>query len=263
MTQQSFAKRKILLVDDDQDFRWTMNNVLQRAKYTVIQAQNDSEAMVFLEEEIPDLVLLDYRMPEKNGMEVAQEMKRQIPEIPIIMITAYADIKSAVKAMKMGVYDYITKPVDNNDLLFSIKRALEKRDLTQEIERLRDALDERTSLHRLMGTSDQIKKIIHLVEKVAPTSFTILIIGDSGTGKEILARSIHQLSRVKEGPFVAVDCGAIPETLIESELFGYKKGAFTGAYTDKPGHFELAEGGTLFLDEVGNLPYPAQQKLLR
>lgn len=262
--QQTSSIRKILVVDDDQDFRWTMGNVLQAAGYRVIQAQDGREAMSLLEKDIPDLILLDYRMPGETGLKVAAKIiKKRGSEIPIIMITAYSEVKSAVEAIKMGVYDYVTKPVDNNDLVFTIKRALEKQDLVQEVEHLRKVLSERASLYGLMGKSDQIKKLVQLVEKVAPTPFTVLIEGESGTGKELVARAIHDLSVAKEGPFVAVDCGAIPETLIESELFGYMKGAFTGAHTDKPGQFELANGGTLFLDEVGNLPYPAQQKLLR
>lgn len=263
MSAEKQTSRKILVVDDDQDFRWTMGNVLQAAGYRVIQAQDGEEAMSLLEKDIPDLVLLDYRMPGRDGLHVARDMKQRVPAVPILIITAYAEVASAVEAMKMGVYDYVTKPVNNNDLIFTIKRALEKQDLAQEVEHLRKVLSERASLYELMGKSDQIKKLVQLVEKVAPTSFTVLIEGESGTGKELVARAIHDLSVAKEGPFVAVDCGAIPETLIESELFGYMKGAFTGAHTDKPGQFELADGGTLFLDEVGNLPYPAQQKLLR
>ena len=263
MSAEKQTSRKILVVDDDQDFRWTMSNVLQAAGYGVIQAQDGKEAMSLLEKNIPDMVLLDYRMPGQNGLDVARDMKQRIPAVPIVIITAYAEVASAVEFLKMGVYDYVTKPVDNNDLVFTIKRALEKQDLVQEVEHLRKVLSERASLYELMGKSDQVKKLVQLVEKVAPTPFTVLIEGESGTGKELVARAIHDLSLAKEGPFVAVDCGAIPETLIESELFGYMKGAFTGAHTDKPGQFELADGGTLFLDEVGNLPYPAQQKLLR
>lgn len=263
MSEGQKTSRKILVVDDDQDFRWIMSNALRGAEYEVIQAQDGKEAMSLLEKDIPDLVLLDYRMPGQNGLDVAREMKERIPAVPIIIITAYAEVASAVEAMKMGVYDYITKPVNENDLLFTIKRALEKQDLIKEVKHLRRVLSERTSLYQVMGRSDQVKKLVQLVEKVAPTPYSVLIEGESGTGKEIVARAIHDLSLVKEGPFVAVDCGAIPETLIESELFGYMKGAFTGAHMDKPGQFELADGGTLFLDEVGNLPYPAQQKLLR
>ena len=260
---QAIPQRKILLVDDDHDFRWATGNVLELAGYDVVQAQDGEEALGFLGKDVPDLVLLDFRMPGLDGLKVATMMKQRISAVPIIMITAYAEIDSAVKAMKMGVYDYVTKPVDNNDLLFTIKRALEKQDLVQEVDHLRNVLSERALLHDLMGKSDQVKKLIRHVERVSPTSFTVLIEGESGTGKELVARAIHNLSGVKGGPFVAVDCGAIPETLIESELFGYMRGAFTGAHTDKPGHFEMADGGTLFLDEVGNLSYPVQQKLLR
>ncbi len=255
--------RKMLVVDDDSDFRWAITNVLQGAGYMVAQAQDGDEALSLLEKNIPDMILLDYRMPGQNGQRVAEVMRRRFPAIPIIMISAYADVKSVVKAIKVGVHDYITKPIDNSALLFTIQRAFEKKNLVQEIEHLRKVISERDSLYKLMGKSDQIKKLANLVEKVAPTLFTVLIEGESGTGKELVARAIHDMSMVKKGPFVAVDCGAIPETLIESELFGYMKGAFTGAYTDKPGQFELANKGTLFLDEIGNLPYQAQQKILR
>jgi len=261
--QQAMPQRKILLVDDDHDFRWATGNVLELAGYGVIQAQDGEEALGFLEKDVPDLVLLDFRMPGLDGLQVATVMKQRIPAVPIVIITAYAEIDSAVKAIKMGAYDYVTKPVDNNDLLFTIKRALETQDLVHEVEHLRNVLSERASLYNLMGKSDQVKKLVRHVEKVAPTSFTVLIAGESGTGKELVAHAIHDLSQVKDGPFVAVDCGTIPETLIESELFGYMKGAFTGAHTNKPGHFELADRGTLFLDEVGNFSYPVQQKLLR
>jgi len=257
------SQRQILLVDDDRDFRWATGNVLQAAGYRVIHAAGGDEALRFLENDVPHLVLLDYRMPGMNGLDVASVMKERIPAVPIVMITAYAEIDSAVTAMKMGMYDYVTKPLDNNDLLFTIQRALEKQDLMQEVARLKLILSERASLYEAMGKSDPVRKLVRHVETVAPTSFTVLVEGESGTGKELVARAIHHLSEVREGPFVAVDCGAIPESLIESELFGCMKGAFTGAHADKPGHFERAERGTLFLDEAGNLPYPVQQKLLR
>jgi DNA-binding NtrC family response regulator len=255
--------RLVLLVDDDPDFRWATTNLLESSGYRVIPARDGEEALGLLEKDIPELVLLDYRMPGRSGLEIAEEMRDRIQAIPIIMITAYGEVKHAVKAMRMGVYDYVTKPVDNNDLLFTIRRALEKQDLLQEVEYLRSALSERTSLYELMGKSDQIKELVGLLEKVGPTQFTVLIEGESGSGKEIVARALHHLGKRSEGHFVAVDCGAIPETLIESELFGYRKGAFTGANNDKPGQFELADRGTLFLDEVGNLPMSVQHKLLR
>jgi DNA-binding NtrC family response regulator len=260
---QAPSQKQILLVDDDSDFRWATANVIKAAGYRVMHAADGYEALRFLEKDIPHLILLDYRMPGLNGLEVAEAMKQRIPAVPIVIITAYAEIDSAVAAMKMGVYDYVTKPVDNNDLLFTIRRALEKQDLMEEVARLRHILSERASLYEMMGKSDPIKKLVRHLEKVAPTSFTVLIQGESGTGKELVAHAIHNLSKAREGRFVAVDCGAIPETLIESELFGYMKGAFTDAHGDKPGHFEQAHRGTLFLDEVGNLPYPVQQKLLR
>ena len=257
------SEANILVVDDDQDFRWAIGNVLTASGYKVFEAENGKATLEILKKEVPSLILLDYRMPGETGLQVAADIKKEFPQVPVIMVTAYADVKSAVKAMKMGVYDYIAKPVDNNDLIFTIKRAMEKQELAREVEHLRKVLKERDSLYRLMGNSKQIDKLVNLVKKVAPTPYSVLIEGESGTGKELVARAIHDFSKVSEGPFVAVDCGAIPETLIESELFGYMKGAFTGAHADKPGQFELAEGGTIFLDEVGNLSYPAQQKLLR
>ena len=256
-------KKKILLVDDDADFLWLTARVLEKSDYEVLQARNGEEGLSHFEKDRPDLVLMDYRMPGRDGLEIAKEMKSLLPKATIIIITGYAEIKTAVKAMRMGAYDYITKPLNQDALLFSVQRALEKQDLEQEVVHLRNVLNERVSLHQKMGSSDPIKKLVRNVERVAPTSFTVLIEGESGTGKELVARAIHDFSQVKDRPFVAVDCGAIPDTLIESELFGYMKGAFTGAERDKPGYFEMADGGTLFLDEVGNLSYTVQQTLLR
>jgi len=257
------SERKILLVDDEPDFLWLTRNMLEETGYSVIEALDGKSALRLFEKETPIVVLLDYLLPGRDGLQIAVEMKDRVPSVPIVMITGYGEVKIAVKAMKAGIYDYVTKPVDKDDLLFTIERAVEKQTLVEEVERLRNTLSDRASLHELMGKSDRVKNLVHRVEKVAPTSFTVLIEGESGTGKELVANAIHDLSQVKEGPFVCVDCGAIPETLIESELFGYMKGAFTGAYGDKPGQFEFADGGTLFLDEVGNLPYAVQQKFLR
>ncbi len=263
--EKSNERKDILVVDDDDDFRWVAGNLLRSSGYNVLLARDGEEALSLLENDIPELVLLDYKMPGRDGIEIAADMRQRIPAVPIIMITAYAEVKFAVRAMQMGVYDYIAKPIDNDDLIFAVKRALEKQDLEREVERLRNVLNERAalSLYEIMGNSDQIRKLVQLVEKVAPTTFTVLVEGESGSGKEAVAHAIHDMSKRKKGPFIALDCGAIPETLMESELFGYMKGAFTGAHKDKLGQFELADGGTLFLDEVGNLPYSAQQKLLR
>jgi DNA-binding NtrC family response regulator len=256
-------KKKILMVDDDVDFVWLTVRMLEDAGYHVLEARNGEEALAYFEKEAPDLVLMDYRMPGKDGLETSVQMKALSPGIPIVIITGFAEIKIAVNAMRAGVYDYVTKPLNPDDFLFTIQRALEKKDLEQEVAHLKQALNDRAPLLERMGPSRAVQDLVHKVEKVAPTVFTVLIEGESGTGKELVAGAIHDLSPVKDGPFVAVDCGAIPETLIESELFGYRKGAFTGAYADKMGHFEMADGGTLFLDEVGNLPVTVQQKLLR
>ncbi len=256
-------KKKLLLVDDDADFVWLMVRMLEDAGYHVIEARNGEDALTRFEKESPDLVLMDYRMPGKDGLTTSRAMGHLHPEIPIVIITGFAEIRIAVDAMKAGVYDYVTKPLNPDDFLFTVQRALEKKALEQEVRRLKHMLNNRAPLYERMGPSRAIKNLVQTVEKVAPTAFTVLIEGESGTGKELVAGAIHDLSQVKDGLFVAVDCGAIPETLIESELFGYRKGAFTGAHADKMGHFEMADGGTLFLDEVGNLSYPVQQKLLR
>ena len=256
-------RRKILLVDDDADFRWALRNVIRKAGYSVLECESGTTALKAIVKHRPDLMLLDYRMPGMNGLEVVERIKDELSSLPVIMITAYAEVEKAVTAMKMGVYDYITKPVNNSDLLFAIRRALEKRQLSEEIGHLKGAMAEGVTLYDLMGDSKPIRTLAGIVAKVASTSFTVLIEGESGSGKELVARTIHNLSHVSKGPFITVDCGAIPETLIESELFGYMRGAFTGAHQDKPGQFELAEGGSIFLDEVGNIPYQVQHKLLR
>ena len=256
-------ERKILLVDDDADFIWLTARMLEGAGYRVLEARNGEEGLRCFHKKSPDLVLMDYRLPGEDGLKTSLRMMERCPGIPIVIISGFAEIRTAVDALKAGVYDYVTKPLNPDDFLFTIRRALEKRALEKEVQHLRQELNSRAPLYVRMGPSHAVKTLVQHVEKVAPTAFTVLIEGESGTGKELVAGAIHDLSQVKDGPFVAVDCGAIPETLIESELFGYRKGAFTGAHSDKMGHFETAHGGTLFLDEVGNLSYPVQQKLLR
>jgi DNA-binding NtrC family response regulator len=256
-------KMKIMLVDDDADFVWLTARMLEGAGYQVLEARNGEEGFRRFLKETPDLVLMDYRLPGENGLKTSLSMMERCPGIPIVIISGFAEIRAAVNALKAGVYDYVSKPLNPDDVLFTIRRALEKRALEKEVQHLRQELNSRAPLYVRMGSSHAVKSLVQHVERVAPTAFTVLIEGESGTGKELVAGAIHDSSRVKDGPFVAVDCGAIPETLIESELFGYRKGAFTGAHADKMGHFEAADGGTLFLDEVGNLSYPVQQKLLR
>ncbi len=253
----------ILVVDDEQSYRAGMQRMLQEWGFSVWEAKDGDQALEIVAGKRPDLILLDFKMPGKNGLEMVREFQSVIPQVPIIMVTNDSDVKLVVNALRNGAYDYLLKPVDKDQLSVAITHALEKRQLERKVKELRKKLHERQSIFELMGQSDQVQALARVIEKVAPSPFTVLIEGESGSGKEVVARAVHNRSLVKDGPFVPVDCGAIPETLIESELFGYVKGAFTGALSDKQGHFEMADKGTLFLDEISNLPYTAQQKLLR
>ena len=254
---------RILIVDDEADMRWLLAEVLRAQGYEVVAAEDGQAALERVLEDTPSAILLDLRMPRLSGMEALKKIKAIDSQVPVIILTAYGDIPTAVQAMRLGAYDYLTKPFRNDDILFSIRRALERQELLARVEDLRSQLGEGGSLRGLMGTSPQIQKVFQQIHQVAWTDFTVILQGETGTGKEIVARAIHQQSPRCEKPFVALDCGAIPDTLIESELFGYEKGAFTGADRRKEGHFELASGGTLFLDEIANLPLPTQSKLLR
>ena len=253
----------ILIVDDEHSYRSEMRRILRQWNFKVWEAEDGDQALGIVARKKPDLILLDFKMPGKNGLEMVMEFKVLIPQIPIIMVTNDSDVKLVVKALRNGAYDYLLKPVDRDQLSVSIEHALEKRQLERKVKELHEKLHERQSIFELMGQSDQVHALARIIEKVAPSPFTVLIEGESGSGKEVAARAVHNRSLVRDGPFVPVDCGAIPETLIESELFGYVKGAFTGALSDRQGHFEMADNGTLFLDEISNLPYGAQQKLLR
>jgi DNA-binding NtrC family response regulator len=256
---------KILVVDDEKDMRWLLSNFLKEDGYTIYEAEDCGHALNFLKKDSPpDLILLDLRIPgEMDGIDLLKEIKTTMPEIQVIILTAYGNIGSAVEAIKLGAYDYLAKPFENERLRLTIKRALESQKLTQEVIQLKTELKKEFDLESIMGSSPEIKNIFGRINKVACTHFTVLIEGESGTGKEIVAHAIHRASLRGDASFVAVDCGAIPDTLIESELFGYEKGAFTGADREKKGQFELANNGTIFLDEIGNLPYHVQNKLLR
>jgi DNA-binding NtrC family response regulator len=256
---------RILIVDDEKDMRWLLSNFLKEDGYTIYEAEDCRTAFNFLRKNSPpDLILLDLWMPGgTDGINLLKEIKHTKPEIQVIILTGHGNIGSAVKAIKLGAYDYLTKPFENERLRLTIKRALESQKLIQEVLQLKTELKKEFDLESIMGTSSEIKKVFEQVNKVACTHFTVLIEGESGTGKEIVAHAIHRASSRRNESFVAVDCGAIPETLIESELFGYEKGAFTGADRGKKGQFELANNGTIFLDEIGNLPYHVQNKLLR
>lgn len=254
---------KVLIIDDEADLCDIISRILQKAGYKTYVANNGNTGLEIFQREFPNAVILDLRMPGMDGIETLKNIKNINCDIPIIIITAYGEIRSAVEAIKLGAYDYFTKPFNNDEIVLTVKRAVEERFMRQEIRALKTQLNLTMPLFEQMGSSSQIAKINELVECVAPTNFTVVLYGETGSGKELVARNIHNRSHRKDKPFIVVDCGSIPETLIESELFGFEKGAFTGAESRKMGQFEIASGGTLFLDEIGNLPKSMQGKMLR
>ncbi|MBU0630899.1 MAG: sigma-54 dependent transcriptional regulator [Candidatus Margulisbacteria bacterium] len=252
----------ILAIDDEKDMLTTYESILKK-KYHLSLAGNANEALISIESSEPDLILLDLRMPETDGLDLLKQIHPRFPEIDIIVVSASKDIIDAVEAMKLGAVDYIPKPFEVSELLITVEKALEKHALIKENLYLKEMLKESTSYCNLIGQSQVMKRVFGTIEKVAPTESTILIHGESGTGKELVARAIHQKSRRANKPFVAVNCAAIPENLLESELFGHERGSFTGAHDRKLGKFELADEGTLFLDEIGCMSAAMQSKLLR
>jgi len=256
--------KRILIVDDDKDLRFNLSAVLREEGHEVIAASDGKQTIKVIDKSSPDLVLLDIKLPGMDGVELLQEIKRKWNNLPIIMLTANSDVKSAVKAMKLGAYDYITKPFDDEELILIIKKALHTQYLCREVEHLRKKLGQTFApIEEAMGESVRIRQVLKHVDIIAATNMTVVLQGESGTGKEVIAKLIHEKSLRKDNPFVAIDCGAIPDTLVESELFGYEKGAFTGAEERKDGKFEQANGGTLFFDEITNIPNSIQMKLLR
>lgn len=253
----------ILIVDDDKDMQFTLTEILRDEGYEVIAVGDGEHALKEVTRKEPNLVLLDIMLPGMDGLKILEKMGKIDKDLTVIMLTAYGNTRGAVKAMKLGAFDYITKPFDNEELVITIKKALHSQYLSREVERLRKRLGESISTEDILSESSQIKQILKQVDIVAPTNMTVILQGESGTGKELIARLIHQKSARCDRPFIAIDCGAIPDTLIESELFGYDKGAFTGAVDRKEGKFEKANAGTLFLDEISNLSEAAQVKLLR
>ncbi len=254
---------KILIVDDLQDMRILLTNVLKKEGYKTITAKNGFTAIELVKKELPDAVIIDVNMPEMDGIEAMKQIKKINGNIPIILMTAYGEIEAAVQTVKLGAFDYIEKPFDNAKMIITLNNALNECSLRYEVKKLRFNLKMEASLFEQMGSSNEVKKVFNLVKSVSPTNFTVILYGETGSGKELVARAIHNQSLRNKNIFIAVDCGAIPETLIESELFGYEKGAFTGAEEKREGYFELASKGTLFLDEIGNLPIKMQSKLLR
>jgi DNA-binding NtrC family response regulator len=253
----------ILIAEDEDLMRAILTRLLEEAGYRVVAAPNAEEALERFAAEDIALTLTDIRMAGMDGLTLLDHIKNIDAEALVIVMTAYSSVDSAVAALRKGAYDYITKPFVNEDLLQSIKNALRQRELFRENRHLRRELDRRYSFSEIIGTSPALQSVFRLVEKVAATNTNILIQGESGTGKELIARAVHHNSPRADRPFVAVNCGAIPETLLESELFGHTKGAFTGAVTNKLGLFRSAEGGTVFLDEVGEISAAMQVRLLR
>jgi two-component system response regulator PilR (NtrC family) len=256
-------KDKILVADDEQSMREFLDILLKKEGYKVTLASNGEEVLKLAERDIFDLILMDIRMPKLDGIAVLKKVKALSPETVVIMITAYASADTAIRAMKEGAYDYITKPFKVDEIKLIIKNALEKKNLQKENILLKQVVRDRYHFNNIIGQSPKMLALYDLLEKVGPTKTNILIAGESGTGKELVAKAIHYNSPRKDKPFVTLNCGAIPEPLIESELFGHMKGAFTDAIATKKGLFEMADEGTIFLDEISELPLLMQVKLLR
>jgi len=253
---------KILVVDDEHLIRWSLEQNLKKQGYEVVMAGTGEDALQMVREQQPDLVLLDIQLPGISGIEVLEKIKDFDDDIIVIMLTAHGGLETAVNAMRIGAYDYVSKPFNLDELSIIIKKSLENSDLKQEVVRLRS--ETKKSVPNIIGSSQQTKYLMEVLEKVAKSeASTVLVQGESGTGKELVAKWIHYSSNRAEKPFIAINCAAVPATLLESELFGHEKGAFTDAKATKKGLFELADGGTVFLDEIGDMEMGMQAKLLR
>lgn len=257
------ALYRILVVDDEENQRDMLAGSLKKQGYSVEAAESGKVALELAGQKHFELALVDLKMPEMDGIELLERLKEQNPEMQVIMMTAYKTVESAVEAMQKGAYHYISKPINLDELKLDIKKALNNQRIIIENRYLKEELEQQYKDLKIIGGSKAITDVLSTVARVAPTDSTVLIRGESGTGKELVARAIHALSQRKDEKFIPVSCAALPETLLESELFGYEKGAFTGAFKKKEGRFELADGGTLFLDEIGDIPLETQVKLLR
>lgn len=256
-------RTQILIVDDDKAFRVATVALLQDEGYAVTAATDGDEARKLVNERHFDLILSDLVMAGMNGIELLRYIKQGTPDATVMMVTGFGSVQTAVEAMRHGAYDYLTKPCNNDELLIKVRRALEEREKTEELERLRNLLETTANFDNIISQNARMKEVFKLVRQVAGTDVTVLVQGDTGTGKELIAKAIHLNSPRREKPFVVVQCSAIPETLMESELFGYERGAFTGAARPRTGKFEEADGGTIFLDEIADVPLDIQTKLLR
>jgi len=257
------TRGRLLIVDDEEPQRLMLDSILGRAGFDVATASDGAEALARLADGPFDLLLTDQRMPKMDGLELLEQARRIDPGLPVVLMTAYGTVSTAVEAMKRGASDYLTKPFERDELLLVIDKALRQRRLEDEVATLRGALKDRYRLDNIIGASTGMQEVFSLIERVSYTDVPVLISGESGTGKELVARAIHQRSGRSGGSFVALNCAAVPETLLESEFFGHERGAFTGALRSHPGRFEQAQGGTLFLDEIGSMRVDLQAKLLR
>jgi DNA-binding NtrC family response regulator len=257
--------RTLLVIDDDEASCRLVRATFRAEGIQVLAAHDGQAGMARIEAEHPDIVLLDVNLPTGNGVEILERLQATHPSLPVVMLTASRDVKTAVRATQLGAFDYLTKPIEHDEIVAVVRRALDARALHLEVEDLRRRVN-RNDTDQLaveMGPSAPIKEVLEQVALVAASTFSVLIVGETGSGKELVARAIHRQSERRRQAFIALDCGAIPEPLLESELFGHEKGAFTGADHRRAGHFQLAAGGTCFLDEIGNLPTSLQSKLLR
>jgi len=253
----------ILIIDDEKNIRDVLDILLQAEGYKVTLADGGVEGIEILKKDIFDLIITDIKMPYVDGFQILKSTKELSPDTDVVLITAYGTTESAIEAMKLGAYDYIQKPFKMDEIRLVVKKAMERRRLKEEIMLLRKQFEEAGSPDSIIGTSSKMKDLLAAIPKIAASDANVLIIGESGSGKELVAKAIYQLSNRRKKCFIAINCAAIPEGLLESELFGYMKGAFTGAVNNKQGLFEQADGGTLFLDEIGDMPLSLQAKLLR
>jgi two-component system response regulator GlrR len=252
-----------LIVDDDRNLLELMGMMLKSAGYEVTAACDEEEALAAVKTRVFDLSVIDLRLPRTDGIILMNDLHQINPEMPVIILTAHSSVKSAVEAIRMGAFNYLMKPFDPDELLLQIERALENRRLHSEVRRLEGILEERYTFSSIIANSQKMRSVLGLVSRIASTDSTVYIHGESGTGKELIAKALHLASGRKDKPFIAINCAAIPETLLESELFGYEKGAYTGAVKNFKGFLAQAHGGTLFLDEIGDMPPSLQAKLLR
>ena len=257
------SRARILVVDDEKNARQGLAEILAEDGYDVVTSPDGEQALREVDEFAPDLVLTDLRMPVMDGLELLEGIRQVDESLPVIILTAYGTVKTAVSALKRGADDYLTKPVDIEELEVVLKRSLEKSKLISEAGNLRERLRDKYRFENIVGASPEMQEIFKTVEQVAPTNVTVLVLGETGTGKELIAEAVHQRSPRRDGPFIKLNCTTLSENLLESELFGHEKGAFTGAYSQRLGKFEVAEGGTLLLDEIGEISPATQVKLLR